>query len=59
MTLKRRPMSTAEVKVTRYSGGDGIVGAVMVVRGGIGGVQASLDLAESGFYEQSGKEASQ
>jgi len=25
------------------------VGAVMVVGGGIGGVQASLDLAESGF----------
>ncbi|MBU2227856.1 MAG: FAD-dependent oxidoreductase, partial [Proteobacteria bacterium] len=26
------------------------VGAVMVVGGGIGGMQASLDLAESGFY---------
>jgi len=28
---------------------DKVVGAVMVVGGGIGGVQASLDLAESGF----------
>ncbi|MCJ7784207.1 MAG: FAD-dependent oxidoreductase, partial [Desulfobacterales bacterium] len=26
------------------------IGAVMVVGGGIGGMQASLDLAESGFY---------
>ena len=26
------------------------VGAVMVVGGGIGGMQASLDLAESGFF---------
>jgi len=26
------------------------VGAVMVIGGGIGGMQASLDLAESGFY---------
>ena len=27
-----------------------IVGAVMVVGGGISGIQASMDLAESGFY---------
>jgi heterodisulfide reductase subunit A len=26
------------------------VGAVMVVGGGIAGIQASMDLAESGFY---------
>ena len=26
------------------------VGAIMVVGGGIAGIQASLDLAESGFY---------
>jgi heterodisulfide reductase subunit A len=26
------------------------VGAVMVVGGGIGGIQAALDLADSGFY---------
>jgi heterodisulfide reductase subunit A-like polyferredoxin len=30
--------------------GNGKVGAVLVVGGGIGGVQASLDLAESGYY---------
>ena len=28
---------------------DSVIGAVMVVGGGIGGIQASLDLAESGF----------
>ena len=26
------------------------IGAVMVVGGGIAGIQASLDLADSGFY---------
>ena len=30
--------------------GNGPVGAVLVVGGGIGGIQASLDLAESGYY---------
>ncbi len=28
---------------------NGMVGAVMVVGGGIGGIQAALDLAESGY----------
>lgn len=27
-----------------------VVGAVMVVGGGIAGIQASMDLADSGFY---------
>jgi len=30
--------------------GNGPVGSVMVVGGGIAGMQASLDLANSGFY---------
>jgi len=30
-------------------GGDGVTGAVMVVGGGIAGIQASLDLAEAGY----------
>ena len=29
--------------------GNGSVGSVLVVGGGVGGVQASLDLADSGF----------
>ena len=30
--------------------GSGISGAVMVIGGGIGGMQAALDAADSGFY---------
>jgi heterodisulfide reductase subunit A len=41
MEAIRKPDKTKENKP---------VGAVMVVGGGIGGMQASLDLAESGFY---------
>jgi heterodisulfide reductase subunit A-like polyferredoxin len=29
---------------------DNVVGSVMVVGGGISGMQAALDLAESGYY---------
>jgi heterodisulfide reductase subunit A len=30
--------------------GNGKIGAVLVIGGGIGGIQAALDLAESGYY---------
>ena len=40
----------AKNRVTKTRGnGSGKIGAVMVVGGGIGGIQASLDLAESGY----------
>jgi len=29
---------------------DNVIGSVLVVGGGIGGMQASLDLANSGYY---------
>jgi heterodisulfide reductase subunit A len=32
------------------SEGQGVVGSVMVVGGGIAGMQSALDLANSGFY---------
>jgi len=34
----------------KASSGDGVVGSVMVVGGGIAGIQAALDLANSGFF---------
>lgn len=30
--------------------GDNVIGSVMVVGGGIAGMQSALDLADSGFY---------
>ncbi|MBM3315910.1 FAD-binding protein, partial [candidate division WOR-3 bacterium] len=38
-----------EVAAARPAAGTGRVGAVLVIGGGIGGVQASLDLADSGY----------
>jgi len=34
----------------KYSSGSSPVGAVMVVGGGISGIQSALDLADSGYY---------
>ncbi len=43
--LGQNPSATREEKVS-----DKIVGSVMVVGGGIAGIQASLDLADQGYY---------
>lgn len=37
------------IQQLRKSGGDGNFGDVMIVGGGISGIQASLDLAAAGF----------
>ena len=42
-------MSTANIKTNHSKESGDLSGAVMVVGGGIAGVQASLDLAESGY----------
>jgi heterodisulfide reductase subunit A len=36
--------------MSKLSKDDNMIGAVMVVGGGIAGMQAALDLADSGFY---------
>ena len=43
--IGRNPLATREVQVS-----DKIIGSVMVVGGGIAGIQASLDLADQGYY---------
>ena len=43
--LGQNPLTTREEKVS-----DKIIGAVMVVGGGIAGIQASLDLADQGYF---------
>ena len=43
--LGQNPLTTREKKVS-----DKIIGAVMVVGGGIAGIQASLDLADQGYF---------
>ena len=40
----------SDVPMERMSSSDRVVGAVMVVGGGIAGIQASLDLADLGHY---------
>ena len=42
--------SKRDIGGTRPDSGPSTVGAVMVVGGGVAGIQAALDLAESGFY---------
>jgi heterodisulfide reductase subunit A len=42
-------MGVATVAQAQSGGDPGAIGAVMVVGGGIAGMQASLDLAESGY----------
>jgi heterodisulfide reductase subunit A len=36
--------------MSKLSEDNNVIGAVMVVGGGIAGIQASLDLADSGYY---------
>ena len=43
--LGQNPLTTREEKVS-----DKIIGSVMVVGGGIAGIQASLDLADQGYF---------
>ena len=43
-------MSDKKDPIVKESSGSGKTGAVMVVGGGVAGIQASLDLANSGFY---------
>ena len=43
-------MAKEEKKKSKASGGNGNTGAVMVVGGGIAGMQAALDLAKAGSY---------
>ncbi len=42
-------MSVTSINYLKFIGGDKIFGDVLVVGGGISGLQASLDLANSGF----------
>ena len=39
-----------DAKAKKSARSNGHIGAVMVVGGGVAGIQASLDLANSGFY---------
>jgi heterodisulfide reductase subunit A-like polyferredoxin len=48
--IKTFPLSGAAMTSESKRMKDGKVGAVMVVGGGIAGMQAALDLANSGYY---------
>ena len=47
--MEKEPMREEKVQQLRKSFEDSNFGDVMVVGGGISGIQASLDLAESGY----------
>jgi len=47
--VENQPLLSDRVRQLRKSLGDSEFGDVMVVGGGISGIQASLDLADSGF----------
>jgi heterodisulfide reductase subunit A len=47
--MEDRSVIREKLRQLRRSVGDGEFGDVMVVGGGISGIQASLDLADSGF----------
>ncbi len=45
LTPTQKPLAAREVHVSKQ-----VIGSVMVVGGGIAGIQASLDLADQGYY---------
>ena len=47
--MEKQPLLNDRIRQLRRSLGDSEFGDVMVVGGGISGIQASLDLADSGF----------
>jgi heterodisulfide reductase subunit A len=47
--VEKQPLLNGRIRQLRKSLGDSEFGDVMVVGGGISGIQASLDLADSGF----------
>ncbi len=47
--MENQPLFNNRIRQLRKSLGDSEFGDVMVVGGGISGIQASLDLADSGF----------
>ena len=49
--MSRRVVNhSTNIKMKNNNGDNKLIGAVMVVGGGIAGIQAAMDLADAGFY---------